>query len=424
MNVFYTPLYCVTLVFAFLLSPFVRKVKAGVFGRLGLSARLGLIPHTHPLYWFHVASSGEFEQVLPLLETLKTRAQVTVLLTYFSPTASRAIILESQRLKQAGKAAPWDFADYLPYDLPWTMKRTIKTLKPKAFVAIHRELWPNLFKELHQAKVPAFLFSTFWPERTQKSFLRYKDGLKTIRLVGTVDEKSRTFIQSVLPEIKVETLGDPRVDRVFHRKNNLKRQSPWKDFLTVKKNIILASVWNEDLLHLFKTVHWITGSQPHWRVILVPHEIRRTKLLELQKRLNTASSHFRLWSQWIRTPDDHSHLIIDEVGFLAELYSISEFVFVGGSFKGRIHNVLEPGVYAKPVLAGPHIWNSAEACELNETTSALRTAETPQDLLDLTKKWMEDPSALEAASKSIKTYLENKRGAASRYIDALLREVQ
>lgn len=42
----------------------------------------------------------------------------------------------------------------------------------------------------------------------------------------------------------------------------------------------------------------------------------------------------------------------------------SSVVLVGGSYDSRVHSAWEPAAYAKPILTGPHIRNSAEALAL------------------------------------------------------------
>ena len=59
-------------------------------------------------------------------------------------------------------------------------------------------------------------------------------------------------------------------------------------------------------------------------------------------------------------------LVIDAVGFLAKLYLLGDIAFVGGSFHGSVHNVMEPAAMGKPVVFGPTIHNSYEATLLHE----------------------------------------------------------
>jgi hypothetical protein len=46
-------------------------------------------------------------------------------------------------------------------------------------------------------------------------------------------------------------------------------------------------------------------------------------------------------------------LIVDEMGFLAELYSIMDWAFVGGGFGASIHSTIEPAIYGLPIFGGP-----------------------------------------------------------------------
>ena len=54
-------------------------------------------------------------------------------------------------------------------------------------------------------------------------------------------------------------------------------------------------------------------------------------------------------------------LILDTIGELNSFYSIATLVFIGGTFiPWGGHNILEPAVFKKPVLFGPHMENFPE----------------------------------------------------------------
>ena len=57
-------------------------------------------------------------------------------------------------------------------------------------------------------------------------------------------------------------------------------------------------------------------------------------------------------------------VILDTIGELAQLYQIATAVFVGGSLvPAGGHNILEPAVYGKPIVFGPHMENFNEIAE-------------------------------------------------------------
>ena len=57
-------------------------------------------------------------------------------------------------------------------------------------------------------------------------------------------------------------------------------------------------------------------------------------------------------------------VVLDSIGELAQLYQVATVVFVGGSLADHGgHNILEPAVFGKPVVFGPHMQNFKEIAE-------------------------------------------------------------
>ena len=53
-------------------------------------------------------------------------------------------------------------------------------------------------------------------------------------------------------------------------------------------------------------------------------------------------------------------VILDTIGELAQLYQLATAVFVGGSLvPAGGHNILEPALFGKPIIFGPHMENFA-----------------------------------------------------------------
>ena len=51
-------------------------------------------------------------------------------------------------------------------------------------------------------------------------------------------------------------------------------------------------------------------------------------------------------------------LLLDTIGELSGLFALADVVFMGGTLARRGgHNILEPALFAKPVIAGPHMEN-------------------------------------------------------------------
>src|SRR5205807_2970915 len=54
-------------------------------------------------------------------------------------------------------------------------------------------------------------------------------------------------------------------------------------------------------------------------------------------------------------------VVLDSIGELAQIYQLATAVFVGGSLVDHGgHNILEPAVFGKPIVFGPHMHNLTE----------------------------------------------------------------
>src|SRR5919106_1582618 len=85
-------------------------------------------------------------------------------------------------------------------------------------------------------------------------------------------------------------------------------------------------------------------------------------------------------------------IVLDTVGELAQLYSIADVVFVGGSLipLGG-HNMLEPALRAKPVLFGPHTSNFRDAAALLLTSGGGQVVRDAGELATELRRLLDDP---------------------------------
>jgi 3-deoxy-D-manno-octulosonic-acid transferase len=69
-------------------------------------------------------------------------------------------------------------------------------------------------------------------------------------------------------------------------------------------------------------------------------------------------------------------LILDEVGYLWELYSQADIAIIGGGFDGQLHNTLESAALGIPTLFGSQVYRAKEAQTLVHRAAA-KTFDTP-----------------------------------------------
>jgi len=344
-----------------LISPFQKKIRRGVMRRFGLTARLQTLGlHAKPnVLWCHIASSGELEQALPILDRLKASpAAPFILVSFFSPSGEKAIRLETERRESAGRKLSWDAADYSPFDFPWSANAFVKAVHPQKLLLIHRELWPEMVTAALNQGVKIYWVNVLLSQKTPIVVRWLQSAIHRFTYIGTVNESSQRLLQSQLRSaVPMEAVGDSRVDRILGRKHI----APTAHRPLSRKILILASLWPEDWQVISEAVFELLTESPDWAVWIVPHELDE----KFAQRIALDFQNHRAPLQRITAANDgerssgngYFHL----VGKLAELYQLADLVFVGGSFKAKVHNVLEPAAYGKAILTGPYIQNSAEA---------------------------------------------------------------
>lgn len=412
--------------FLWLVSLGNKKLKAGMTGRIQgwnrLQQALSQKLNAHKRFWLHCSSAGELEQALPLLERLREMEPLAfIALTCFSSSGFRAVQAECHRRSTAALPIPWDFADYLPWDFPWSTRRFLKTLQPTLGILIQREFWPELLTQCHQEQIPLFLAAASlrtYPKAVLQPFYRW--SFQQFTKAGTIDVQTQQWIQHLAPQLNVQVLGDPRAERVLQRRVQFSSQSSWSHSLRSLPVFIGASLWEEDFSALLPTLCAVKQWLPEVRLILVPHEPIEPRLLKWESRIKALGFSSLRWSEFLLGSEQVPDVIfVDQVGFLAELYSLATWVFVGGSFKKRVHNIFEPLAYNCILVTGPYIGNSPEASELH-LLGGLIVASSPEELIQVTQPLVLNPEKQALVRRKAQEFLQGKQECSARYLQAIL----
>ena len=186
----------------------------------------------------------------------------------------------------------------------------------------------------------------------------------------------------------------------------------------MRRSILIAgSTYAEDenvLLPAYQLLREnIPDNFPH--LILVPHEPTPERIKEIRAHLNREKLVHRCFSELTPEIDLSATdvLIVDKVGLLARLYALADIAFVGGSFRGSVHNVMEPAAMGKPVIFGPTIQNAREASLLVDRGGA-RLVRTAQQLADVIEVWLKDKEARRTTGSIGKQLIAENLGAVDR----------
>ena len=308
------------------------------------------------LAWFHAASVGEANAVLPVIEAIAAgHPEIPILLTTGTVTSAR---LARARLPNGA------VHQYVPLDNQDYVRRFLAHWRPDLAVFVESEVWPNLVLETKAEGVPLVLINGRMSSRSFRRWLR-RPGLSrplfsAFELVLAQNERlSQRFT----------TLGAPSALSV----GNLKADAPPPPVdLASHKRLAAAlagrTVWlaasthqgEDDIVALAHRA--MKEVRPELLTIIVPRHPDRGA--DIAKLLGAAGLKTVLRSEG-KLPEPGTDIYIaDTIGELGLFYNLVPVAFVGGSLVPHGgQNPVEAIKLGAAVLTGPHWRNFADAYE-------------------------------------------------------------
>ncbi len=319
-----------------------------------LKEKIDNLPSATFTLWVHAASVGEFEQARPIIAALKEKhPEITLFVSFLS---------------DSGYNARHNFPDasavfYLPADTRANARKLVSLLKPDVLLLMRYDFWPNHIMEAKKQGTTLLLAAAVLQENAAyfKPILKgfYKTIFHLFDHLYTVSARDTMAFREIFNCQQAETAGDPRFDQVFLRSRNSAKVDHLKPLFENRTVLVAGSVWDRDEMLLLPA--W-QGFEKRPSLILVPHEVNSENMARLYRELQNRSLAYVPVSSLSETFDpEREILVIDQTGYLVELYSLASIAYVGGGFGVNVHNTLEPAVYNIPVLFGPNCHNSPEA---------------------------------------------------------------
>jgi 3-deoxy-D-manno-octulosonic-acid transferase len=412
----------------YLLLPFVllrllwRSVKAPAY-RQRWSERFGFYNRNKTVQgvlWFHAVSVGEAEALFPLLRRLQKRLPETpILITTTTPTGSARV-----------KAVMKDTVAhvYLPYDIPFAIKRFIRCFKPKLAVIMETEIWPNLFAYCGKNRIPLYIINA---RLSQKSALGYRKipaivepALAEITLIAaqTEEDESR-FVEIGAARESVKTLGNMKFD-VDIPEETLVAGFKLKEHLFKGRFVWLIASTHKDEEAIFLSLYKKIKQQiPELLMVIVPRHPERFpevgKLCEQQQlKVVTRTSRAACAS-------DTDVYLVDTMGELKMFYAAADIAFVGGSMVPvGGHNILEAAAVGVPVMFGPYMANFKEIAEEVLKCEAAIQCRNEEEIAEAVLKLYNQPDYRSALVAKSKRFLNDNQGAIDKICDRLYQSLK
>ena len=339
------------------ISFFNTKIKLGVIGRRNTFDILqNKILATDKTIWMHVASLGEFEQGLPVLQELKIKyPNHKIIVSFFSPSG--------YEVKKNTNYA--DVVVYLPLDTPNNAKRFLDIVRPELILFVKYEIWPNILLEAKRRQIKSLLISATF--RPNQSYFKWYGGLMRKALfsfnhIFTQNKNSKTLVENIgYDSVSVSVSGDTRFDRVNQQLKADNTISFIEAFIDNKTTVVFGSSWPADDALFIPFIN--SNKTTDTKYIIAPHNIKPSYIDTIKKSLKAKTVCFSDMKG--KNLSEFNVFILDTIGYLGRVYSYADIAYVGGAAGATgLHNILEPAVFGIPIIIGKNYQKFPEAKRL------------------------------------------------------------
>ncbi|NWG86567.1 MAG: 3-deoxy-D-manno-octulosonic acid transferase [Hydrogenophilaceae bacterium] len=397
--------------------------------------RLGFIatPSDKPVIWVHAVSVGETRAAEPLIRALQARhPDHAILLTHMTPTG-----------RAPGRALFGDSVaqGYLPYDLPWLVRRFLHRAQPRLGLIMETEVWPSLFAACREHGVPLFLVNARLSEKSAQGYARLRPLVQpTLACLAGIAaqteadaERLRQLANLPTPALPINGEGanpspiygggwegEPPIVVVGNLKFDVTpptetaaRAAELRLLFGDRFAVLVASSREGEEAWLLDAL--MPLDLPGLLLVIVPRHPQRfdeVARLIADRGLNCP----RRSRGQAATGADRVYLG-DSMGEMAAYCAASDIVIVGGSllpFGGQ--NLIEASAAGKPVLLGPHTWNFEQASEDAVQSGAARRVQDVTELAPVLRELYGNAGLRERMGVAGAAFAQRHRGATERIL--------
>lgn len=378
--------------------------------RIAERFQLGVIEPPEVDVWIHAVSLGEIVAVTPVIDALLER-KYRIMVTTMTPTGSEQV------RKRFGQRVAHQ---YLPYDLPWALRRFFKRINARIGIIMETELWPNVIFEAKRRRLPVLLANARLSDGAFKSYQKARFFFKPIlqqftEIMAQSEEDAKRYITLGAPVQQVSILGNLKFDLQTTIPSG-KSFSQFKEMWGKERVVLIAaSTHDNEEEQLLTRLAALQQAIPSVLLLIAPRHPERFQMV--YKLSNKLGFNTALRSQFPAI-DAHSEVIVlDSLGELLGFYQLSDYAFVGGSLVPiGGHNLLEPIAVQVPVFSGPYISNAKAVSRDLCTAEAIQLVKNADELIQSICNLHAHPAIKARQISNANAVLRANQGTVARFV--------
>jgi 3-deoxy-D-manno-octulosonic-acid transferase len=374
--------------------------------------------------WLHAVSVGEVKVAQSVIEKL------------FEIDSNLDIILSTTTPKGYDVAQTINRSHlqclYAPIDSLASVRLAFHHIKPDILVLLETEIWPNWIYTANALNIPVVIVNGRISKKTVSGYLKFSSlahfivkKIDAFSMISTQD--AHRICQIGAEPKKVHVSGNAKFDILQSTCSNPLLPVQLKKCLNIGPEdfvFIAGSTRSGEEKMVLSAFQSLQKKYPNAICMIAPRHVERCPSIEsymLQCRLT-----YNRYSQCKGIQNrDAQIILVDTIGDLANLYSIASVVFCGGSLVPQGgQNVLEPAVWAKPVIYGPYMDDFLWAKTILEASSGGIEVKNEQELTEKVLMLASDKKQSIKFGQSARTSVLKESGASEKHVQIILKTMQ
>lgn len=398
------------IVFAFIVQP---KFRAGFWEKFGFYK---FNKNNKDTIVFHAVSVGEVNAIEALVKRFRQECpDKNILLTTTTKTG------QDVANKRLGDVV--DVVTYFPYDFIFSVNAFLSTFNPSKIIIAETEIWPCFVSSAKNKGIKVYVVNGRISPNSYNGYKKFKLFFKPIlskyeQILMQSDSDRDRIIDIGADSSLVKTMGNLKFDitpnltqeEIDHLKNEMQ--------VANSKLIVAASTHSGEDEIILKSFLELKKEDNSIKLLIAPRHPERYNDVENLIKATGLSYGMRSKKDTFLS---NEIIMLDTMGELSKIFSISYLAFIGGSFSETGgHNPLEANIWGKPVISGPSTFNFKDIYKILIEKNAAVVVQNNEEFTEIIKKYLLDFSFYLASCEAAKCVFEENKGAIDFVINNIL----
>jgi 3-deoxy-D-manno-octulosonic-acid transferase len=322
-----------------------------------------------------------------------------------------------------------DAVFFFPFDFAFIVRRMMNIVRPRAFIMMETEIWPNLLRTCRARGVKTVVINGRISSRSYPRYRLIRPFFRRVladvdRFCMQSDESARRLIDlgadprrvTVTGSLKFDSLDLPAV--LSHGKPRA-RVLRYFRLPSSRAVLVAGSTVRGEEPAVLRAFGRLKATTPNALLIVAPRHPERFGEVERLAR-DEGFATVRRSELPIDAEPRAGVVVLDTLGELAQVYQLASVVFVGGSLMDHGgHNILEPAIFGKPILFGPYMSNFREIADTFLSNDAAVRVESERDLEEALVLLWSDPVRRARLGAAARALVEANRGAKDKTLSVI-----